>query len=150
MKKLILSTFSLLVTSLVLSQTITAKITKAGDFEYPGNVNTFGEISEKNPTKTVINDYKYVLDLDKKFSKFYVHGNYVSKVPIESVTKKGDTYYITLLDYGVYNPDQQIKTNIIVDQKQGTFIFFWYNDFEDVTKVELGIKPEITVKLLVN
>ena len=145
MNKLILTTFSLLLSSFVFSQIITVKNTKVKTFAHQGNVDPFYVISEKKWDSATVCETKYILDLGEKVSKFYKNGVFVSKLPFESVTKKGDTYSITLLDYDLNNPNDWFQTNIIVDQKKGVFLFFWYDDVWDITKVEKSINPIISV-----
>lgn len=146
MNKLILTTFSLLLSSFVFSQIITVINTKVKTFAHQGNVDPFYAISEKKFDSTTTCNTKYILDLDEKVSKFYQNGVFVSKLPFQSVTKKGDTYYITLLDYDLNNPNDWFQTNIIVNPKTNNFLFYWYDDVWDLTKVESPQNVKMLVK----
>jgi hypothetical protein len=146
MKKLIHTTLSLLVTSLVLSQTITVKVDQVSTFAHKGNMDPYYTIINKEWDTTVDVNTKYVLDLSKKVSRFYKDEILVSELPFKEMTKKGDTYCIALLDYDLNNPNDWFQTNIIVNPKTNNFLFYWYDDVWDLTKVESPQNVKMLVK----
>jgi hypothetical protein len=103
-------------------------------------------IINKEWDTTVDVNTKYVLDLSKKVSRFYKDEILVSELPFKEITKKGDTYCIALLDYDLNNPNDWFQTNIIVNPKTNNFLFYWYDDVWDLTKVESPQNVKMLVK----
>lgn len=146
MKKLILTTLSLLVTSLVFSQTITVDLSEIESFACPGKVDAYYTIANKEWSAKQSVNTKYIINLDQKVCKFYRDGVFASKTDFVDVTKKGDTYYITLLDYDLNSPTDNLNTHIIVNAKNNIFMFYWYDDIWNFTKVETPLVSNINVK----
>jgi hypothetical protein len=145
MKKLILTTISLLISIITFSQVITVGVSKIETFASFGKLDPYYVIANKSWDTTQIVNTKYVLDLDKKSSKFYKDGILISTIEAQNIVQKGDTYYITLVDYDLNNPSDNFNTYMIVNSKSNLFMYYWYDDVWDLTKVEVSSNPKISL-----
>jgi hypothetical protein len=146
MKKLILTALSLLISIIAFSQVITVDVSKIETFASVGKLDPYYVIANKGWDTTQIVSTKYVLDFDKKTSKFYKDGILISTIDFQSDTKKGDTHYITLVDYDLNNPSDQFNTYMVVNPNTNLFMYYWYDDVWDLTKVEVSSNPKIQTK----
>jgi hypothetical protein len=145
MKTLILTTLSLLLSVSTIAQVFIIGVSKINTFAHPENVDPFNAIKYKTWDTTEIVDTKYVLDFEKGVSKFYKNNLLISNLKFQDTIKKGDTYYITLLDYDLNNPSDYFNTYIIINPKKNLFMFYWYDDVWNFTKVEMSDNPIITI-----
>ena len=145
MKRIILTFLFLLVSFTSLSQIITVSVSEIKSYACPGKVDAYFTIANQQWSANQSVNTKYIIDLNKKTCKFYRDGIFVSKTNFVNVTKKGDTYSITLLDNNLNPPYDQFYTYIIVNPKENLFLYYWYDDAWDFTKVETLLVSNLKV-----
>lgn len=146
MKSLILTALFVLSSVFTFGQVITVISLKIDVYASNGSVDPFYAIANKGWDTTEFVSGKYVIDLKKRTSTYFKENVLVSTVNITQVIKKGDTYYITLLDTNVNNSTDKFNTHMIVNVSDNLFVFYWYDDILDFTKVEFSSDLSVTSK----
>lgn len=133
--------------NLVYSQVITIEFKEIQTFITPGKLDPFFVVSnpEWSSSPEVVN-YKFIIDVNTRNVKTYNNGKLTTDFPFDSYEKKGNVYFFTTEEKDVKNLGMTIITTMIVDVKNNTYTYSFYDSIYKFTRVEVGTKLTMFVK----
>lgn len=111
---------------------------KANDVNYEDVVNSPDKIIDEVSTNT-----QHILNLKDSTCSFYYHGVYINTVPIVKFENKNNILHFTMADHD--NDGLTVLSNFVIDIKNNNVFYYWFNEGQQVTKVEIKINFKITI-----
>jgi len=144
MKKLFLIVAIIISTS-GFSQTYTVSVTRVKMHITHGNVSYLDAIAFPDKiVDTTYTDTRHILNLTDSTCSFYYHGVYVNTVSIVKFENIDNVLHFIMEDY---DPNgMPVRSNFIIDMNNNAVFYYWFNEIQRVTKVEIKTDFKIDVK----
>ncbi len=148
MKKLILTTFSIVASVLVNAQVIQIKVSETQPYvkwtktDSQDNLRTPEWVGYKETVDGV-----YIYDLDNKTYKLFINGNLVLESFIDKVVRNNNNNNIKI-ECDVPSkevPDIILKTEFDINLETNESSLTWYNPYGNYTRTQKNTKNEITI-----
>ena len=142
--KCIFSIIAIIISTSVFSQTYTVSVTQVKMHIMHGNVSYLDVIQFPDKiVDTTYTDTRHVLNLSDSTCSFYYYGVYVNTVPIIKFENVDNVLHVVMEDYDVNG--MLVRSNFIIDITNNNVFYYWYNEIEKVTKVEIKTDFKVIV-----
>jgi hypothetical protein len=129
------------------NQKIVINLTKIKSYSTHGNLDPNFVINNpewSSPLESV--DSKFIVDLKTNNVKSYDSGILVTNLKPISIVNKNEIYYLSFVERDVNHPGTTVNTTMIVDMKNNTYVFYFYDHIYNFTRVETG--TNLTMSLI--
>lgn len=133
MKRLFLAS-TLLFSALSFSQIVSVNVSKTYTFIKRGNLDYVKVLKSPDSTTVQNTNAKYVLDLSKKTSTFYMDGIKINTLKFNTLEKNNNTYVITIKDKNIYD-GTLLMSKFTLDITKNLLVCQWYDEYYDLTIV---------------
>lgn len=144
MKTLISFIISIFIITNLFSQKYTIEVSrvkthiKNNNVNYEDVINSPDKIIDEVTTNT-----KHVLNISDSSCIFYYYGVYMNTVSVVKFKNDNSILYFTMVDHDVNG--LPVYSNFIIDVINNNVYYYWYNEIEEVTKVEIKTDFKISV-----
>lgn len=143
MKKLF-SIIAIIISTSVFSQIYTISVTHAKMHITHGNVSYLDAVEFPDKiVDTTYTDTRHVLNLTDSTCSFYYYGVYVNTVPIIKFENVNNVLHFVMEDHDVNG--LPVRSNFIIDTVNNKVFYYWFNEIQRVTKVEIKTNFKVTV-----
>jgi hypothetical protein len=111
---------------------------KSSNVSYTDAVNFPDKIIDEVSTDT-----KHVLNLYDSTCSFYYHGVFLNTVKIVRFENYDNTLHFTMADYD--SNKLTVYSNFIIDLTNNYVFYYWFNEQQQQTKVEIKTKHSIEI-----
>ncbi len=142
--KCIFSIIAIIISTSVFSQTYTVSVTQVKMHIMHGNVSYLDAV--EFPDKIVDTSYtdtRHVLNLSDSTCSFYYYGVYVNTVSIIKFENVDNVLRFVMEDYDVNG--LPVRSNFIIDMNTNSVFYYWFNEIQRVTKVEIKTSFKVIV-----
>jgi hypothetical protein len=144
MKALIFFIVSLFIITNFFSQKYTIDVSRVNMHTKNNNINYEDVVTFPDKIiDEVITRTTHVLNISDSTCSFYYYGIYVNTIQIVSFKNLGDVLYFTMADYDING--LPVYSNFVIDTNNNKIFYHWFNEIENVTKVEIKIDFTISV-----
>jgi hypothetical protein len=142
--KRIFSIVAIIISTSVFSQTYTISVTQVKMHIMHGNVSYLDVIQFPDKiVDTTYTDTRHVLNLTDSTCSFYYHGVYVNTVSIVKFENNDNVLHFVMEDYDVNG--LLVHSNFIIDMNNDAVFYYWFNEIQRVTKVEIKTDFKVIV-----
>jgi hypothetical protein len=92
---------------------------------------------------TSYTDTRHVLNLSDSTCSFYYYGVYVNTVSIIKFENVDNVLRFVMEDYDVNG--LPVRSNFIIDMNTNSVFYYWFNEIQRVTKVEIKTSFKVIV-----
>ena len=142
--KCIFSIVAIIISTSVFSQIYTVSASQVKMHITHGNVSYLDAI--EFPDKIVDITYTntlHVLNLSDSTCSYYYHGVYVNTVPIIKFENVNNVLHFVMEDHDVNG--LPVRSNFIIDMNNNAVFYYWFNEIQRVTKVEIKTDFKVIV-----
>ncbi len=142
--KCIFSIVAIIISTSVFSQIYTVSASQVKMHITHGNVSYLDAI--EFPDKIVDITYTntlHVLNLSDSTCSYYYHGVYVNTVPIIKFENVNNVLHFVMEDHDVNG--LPVHSNFIIDMNTNSVFYYWFNEIQRVTKVEIKTDFKVIV-----
>lgn len=111
---------------------------KNNNVNYEDVINSPDEIIDEVTTNT-----KHVLNINDSTCSFYYHGVYLNTVKIVEVENSDNKLHFVMEDYDING--LPVYSHFIIDANNNKVFYYWFNEIQQVTKVEIKTDFKISV-----
>ena len=142
--KRIFSIVAIIISTSVFSQTYTISVTRVKMHIMHGNVSYLDAVEFPDKiVDTTYTDTRHVLNLTDSTCSFYYHGVYVNTVSIVKFENNDNVLHFVMEDYDVNG--LPVHSNFIIDMNNDAVFYYWFNEIQRVTKVEIKTDFKVIV-----
>lgn len=105
---------------------------------YEDVVNSPDKVIDEVTTNT-----KHVLNTNDSTCSFYYHGVFVNTTKIVKFENKDNKLHFVMEDYDING--LTVYSNFVIDTTNNNVFYYWYNEIEKVTKVEIKTDFKVIV-----
>ena len=143
MKKLF-SIIAIIISAPIFSQIYTISVTQVKMHITHGNVAYLDAVEFPDKiVDTTYTDTRHVLNLTDSTCSFYYHGVYVNTVSIVKFENIDNVLHFVMEDYDVNG--LLVRSNFIIDMNNNAVFYYWYNEIQRVTKIEIKTNFKVTL-----
>lgn len=92
---------------------------------------------------TVFTNTRHILNMNDSTCSFYYHGVHVNTVPIIKFENVNNVLHFVMEDYDVNG--LPVRSNFIIDMNNDAVFYYWFNEIQQVTKVEIKTNFKVIV-----
>lgn len=142
--KRIFSIVAIIISTSVFSQTYTISVTQVKMHIMHGDVSYLDAVEFPDKiVDTTYTDTRHVLNLTDSTCSFYYHGVYVNTVSIVKFENNDNVLHFVMEDYDVNG--LPVHSNFIIDMNNDAVFYYWFNEIQRVTKVEIKTDFKVIV-----
>ena len=142
--KRIFSIVAIIISTSVFSQTYTVSVSQVKMHIMHGNVSYLDAVEFPDKiVDTTYTDTRHVLNLTDSTCSFYYHGVYVNTVSIVKFENNDNVLHFVMEDYDVNG--LLVHSNFIIDMNNDAVFYYWFNEIQRVTKVEIKTDFKVIV-----
>jgi hypothetical protein len=142
--KRIFSIVAIIISTSVFSQTYTVSVSQVKMHIMHGNVSYLDAVEFPDKiVDTTYTDTRHVLNLTDSTCSYYYHGVYVNTVSIVKFENNDNVLHFVMEDYDVNG--LPVRSNFIIDMNTNSVFYYWFNEIQRVTKVEIKTDFKVIV-----
>ena len=137
---------SFLLVGVAYNQKIVVNLTKIKSYATHGKLDPNFVINNpewSSPLESV--DSKFVLDLKMNIVKSYDSGILVTNLKPTSIVNKNEVFYLSFVERDLNRPGTTVNTTMIVDTRNNTYVFYFYDHIHNFTRVETGTNLTMSI-----
>jgi len=134
--KRIFSIVAIIISTSIFSQTYIISVSQVKMHIMHGRVSYLDAVEFPDKiVDTTYTDTRHVLNLTDSTCSFYYYGVYVNTVSIVKFENVNNILHFVMEDYDVNG--LPVHSNFIIDMNTNSVFYYWFNEIQRVTKVEI-------------